>query len=187
MRIVAGKAKGRQLFTPKSQKVRPTGDRVKESLFNMIAPFIEDAIVFDLFAGTGNLGLEAVSRGAVKAYFSDNNKKSLEIVRKNIDITNADSYCYVIDSGYEQALKIIDEKIDVFFLDPPYNKGYIHNCINLILSYDRMADEGIIVIEHSPKEEMSEHYPNLELVKRKRYGITMISIFKYTQEKSSDI
>lgn len=179
MRIVAGRAKGQPLVTPKNQKIRPTGDRVKESIFSMIAPFIEDAVVFDVFAGTGNLGLEAISRGAAKAYFSDNNKRSLEIVKKNINITNTRSYCHVIHSGYEQALKMVDEKIDIFFLDPPYNKGYIFNCTDLILSYDRLSNGGIIVIEHSPEEEMSEHFSNLKLIKRKKYGITMISILKY--------
>ncbi|MDD3169680.1 MAG: RsmD family RNA methyltransferase, partial [Eubacteriales bacterium] len=84
MRIIAGDFKGKRLFTPKDSKIRPTTDKVKESIFNMIAPYLEDAVAIDLFSGTGNLGLEAISRGAKRCYFGDKSRESMELTRQNI-------------------------------------------------------------------------------------------------------
>lgn len=177
MRIIAGDAKGRILFTPKNLDVRPTGDKIKESIFSMIDSYIEDSVVIDLFAGTGNLGLEAISRGAREAYFIDNNYTSLNIVKKNIEITGYIKESHVIYANYEKAIKDMNTKANIIFVDPPYNKGHIKNSIKLISYYEILSDKGIIVIEHSINE-MYDETPGLELIKSKKYGITMISILR---------
>ncbi|NLK73498.1 MAG: 16S rRNA (guanine(966)-N(2))-methyltransferase RsmD [Clostridiales bacterium] len=177
MRIIAGDAKGRNLFTPKNQDVRPTGDRVKESIFSMIDSYIEDAVVIDMFAGTGNLGLESISRGAREAYFIDNNYTSIDIVKKNIETTGYFKESHVIHANYEKAIKNLNIKADIIFLDPPYNKGHIDNCLRLISKYGILSSKGIIVIEHST-DEIWEDISDFELLKSKKYGITMISILR---------
>lgn len=180
MRIIAGEARGRQLYTPKNNDIRPTGDRVKGSIFNMIGSYIDDAVIIDLFAGTGNLGLEAISRGASKVYFIDKSSKSLEIVKKNIDVTGFKKYCHLIHGDFEKALANINEKVDVFFIDPPYNKGYITVCLKHITAYDMLSSNGIVVIEHSLKEKINDNLNRygLDLFKQKKYGTTMVSIYR---------
>lgn len=180
MRIIAGEAKGRKLIAPKNQDVRPTGDRVKESIFNMISPYINGAVVIDIFAGTGNLGLEAISRGAEKVYFVDNSLSSLDVVKKNISITGFSKQSTVIKSHYERALKDIPQKADLFFIDPPYNKGYVMDCVRCISLHEKISDGGVLVIEHN-NEEVPDEFDGFSLIKRKRYGITTISILRYSQ------
>ncbi len=180
MRIIAGEAKGRKLIVPKNLDIRPTGDRVKESIFNMISPYVGGAVVVDVFAGTGNLGLEAISRGAEKVYFVDSSPLSLEMVKENISITGFSEQSSIIKGHYERALKDIPQKADIFFLDPPYNKGYVMDCVRCISSYEKVSHEGILVIEHN-KEEVPDKYEKFQLIKRKRYGITTISILRYSQ------
>jgi len=182
MRIIAGEAKGRKLTTPKNQDVRPTGDRVKESIFNLISPYVEGAIVVDLFSGTGNLGLEAISRGAEKVFFVDSSFSSITTIKRNINVTGFSNQSYVIHSHYEKALKNMTEKADIFLIDPPYNKGYVMDCIEKISSYDVISDGGILMIEHSNEEKVYEKFGNVELIKRKRYGDTTISILRYRKE-----
>lgn len=182
MRIISGKARGRKLISPQNDDVRPTGDRVKESIFNMIHPYISDSIIIDLFAGTGNLGLEAISRGAKKAYFVDNNPTSLDIVKKNIHITGFQDCCNVIYANFEKGMEKIEESGDVFFLDPPYNKGYIMKCIDLIIKENKLNNDGIIVAEHSVGEIIPDDVAGLELIKNKKYGMTMVSILRRSLE-----
>lgn len=184
MRIIAGEARGRKLFSPKDQnKIRPTGDRVKEAIFSMIQPYIVDAVVIDLFAGTGNLGLEALSRGASKAYFVDNHLTSLSIIQNNIQTVKYEACSEVINASYEQALKQrINESAHLIFLDPPYNKGLAIKSMEYICTYDKLSNGGIIVVEHSVDEKMDDELYNLKLIKRKKYGTTVVSMYKKDME-----
>lgn len=178
MRIIAGDFKGRKLVTPKNYDVRPTGDKVKGSIFSMISSYICDAVVIDLFSGTGNLGLEALSRGASKAYFIDKSKVSLDIVKENIQKLGVEDLSNVINLTFDKALDTIDECVDIIFLDPPYNKGLIKLSIENILSKNKLVAEGIIVAEHSIDEIVEDLPLQLNLLKEKTYGDTIVSIYK---------
>ncbi len=187
MRIIAGEAKGRKLTTPKNQDVRPTVDRVKESIFNLISPYINDSVVVDLFAGTGSLGLEAISRGAAKVYFIDNSLSSISILKKNINITGFSEKSRIIHSHYGKALKNLPEKADIFLIDPPYNKGYVMDCVEKISVNEAVSDGGILMIEHGNEEKVPEKFDGIKLIKRKRYGITEISILRYARQNGDSI
>ena len=148
MRIIAGDFKGRRLFAPKDSRIRPTTDKVKESIFSMVAPYLEDAVVIDLFSGTGNLGLEALSRGAARCYFGDKSRESLELTRQNIAHCGAQDRSVPILGEYEYALRKIREQADLIFLDPPYKEGLMEDCIQMISELSLLSADGVIVAEH---------------------------------------
>lgn len=158
--------------------VRPTIDRVKESLFNMISPYIMDAIVLDLFSGTGNLGLESISRGAEKTYLVDQSKKSIQVIQENVNILGFEDQCKIMQCDYHVALNQIKEKADIIFLDPPYNKGLIDESISDIMKLELLNEDGIIVAEHSKDEIIQTDYEDLEIIKNKKYGNLTITIYR---------
>ena len=178
MRIIAGSARGRKLISPSDYDVRPTIDRVKESMFNIINPYIRDAVILDLFSGTGNLALEALSRGAEKAYLVDNSRKSLSIIKENIEILKFQEKCTVIENDYISAIKDMKEKVDIIFLDPPYNKEFISNSLSIIEQNDILNEDGIIVVEHKNEEKIPSDNEYLEIIKSKKYGIMTITIYR---------
>jgi len=178
MRIIAGSSRGRKLISPSDSDVRPTIDRVKESMFNIINPYIRDAVILDLFSGTGNLALEAISRGAEKAYLVDNSRKSLSIIKENIELLKFQEQCTVIENDYISAIKDMKEKIDIIFLDPPYDEGFISKSLSIIEQNDILNEDGIIVAEHKNAEEMPPGNEYLEIIKSKKYGIMTITIYR---------
>ena len=132
MRIISGKYKGRMLKGFDIKGTRPTMDRVKESLFAIILPYLKNSKCLDLFAGSGSLGLEALSNGALNCTFVDNNKTIIKILKNNIkDIDN----CILINSDFKKYLKTTDQKFDVIFLDPPYANNWIDTCLKIIKTY----------------------------------------------------
>lgn len=177
MRIIAGDLKGMRLSPPAGNKVRPTTDKVKESIFNIIMGYLEDAVVVDLFAGTGNLGLEAISRGAAKCYFGDNSKDSIALVKKNIASCKVQNKSVTIFGDYPFVLSKISEKADVIFLDPPYAVGAIEECLRVISESDVLSEEGIVVTEHDSKEGLPERVGSLYKDKEKRYGTVGITVY----------
>ncbi|MFA5527141.1 MAG: 16S rRNA (guanine(966)-N(2))-methyltransferase RsmD [Peptostreptococcales bacterium] len=183
MRIIAGDFKGTKLITPKTDDIRPTGDKIKGAIFNMIAPYIYNAIIIDLFAGTGNLGLEALSRGANKVYFVEKSKISLDILKENIRKLGVENQSVVMNRTSSKALDDIKECADIIFLDPPYNQGFIKKSIDEILQKNVLADEGLIVAEHSKNEELKELPLELHLFKEKIYGDIAVSIYIKNQER----
>ena len=179
MRIISGTAKGTKLYTLDGLNTRPTLDRVKESIFNIIQNDIEDSIVLDLFSGSGNLGIEALSRGAKYAYLVDNNPKAIDIIKKNInnlDINNVK----VIKKDYKQALKYLkenDKKLDIIFLDPPYKTDYIEESIKLITEYNLLSEDGLIICESNDVDRIV--YPDVYSCKvNKKYSDKHIQILK---------
>jgi len=171
MRVISGKYKGRKLEGFNIDGTRPTMDRVKESLFGIIQNKIQDSICLDLFAGSGNLGIEALSNGAKQCYFVDNNKEVIKILKRNLkDIPNS----ILINDDYRSALKNLNIKFDIIFLDPPYKFNLINKAIEDIINYDLLNDDGIIVCEY----ETEEIKCNLELIKEKKYGSKYIKIYK---------
>lgn len=183
MRIITGEYRGRKLETPIGYDVRPTTDKVKEAIFNLLQNEIYDSVCVDLFAGTGSLGLEALSRGAKRCYFCDNARASLNLVKTNIKICGAGDKSMVLAGDFTKTLTRIKEKADIFFLDPPYAAGLYEKCFALIESLDLLSDEGIIIAEHGKYDEMPEQIGRLVKVKERRYGKIVVSIYQYAAEE----
>lgn len=177
MRIITGEYKGRRLESPKDRSIRPTTDKVKEAIFSIIAFDIPDAVCVDLFAGTGNLGLEALSRGAARCYFGDKSRESIAIVRKNINMCGAQDKSIIMAGEYQKVLASLREKADIFFLDPPYKDGLTEDCISLIAENDLLAEDGIIIAEHSKDEKLPDEIAGFTKIKERKYGAIIISIY----------
>ena len=133
MRIISGKARGTKLYTLEGTNTRPTLDRVKESIFNIIQNEIEDATVLDLFAGSGAIGLECLSRGAKKAVLCDKSKEAIQIIKRNIEKTHMEEKAQIINADYENCLeKLKNEQFDIIYIDPPYATNYIFKSLEKI-------------------------------------------------------
>lgn len=175
MRIISGKFKGKKLIGFDIEGTRPTMDRIKESLFGMIQSNLKNSVCLDLFAGSGSLGLEALSNGAKCCYFVDNNKIIIDILSKNLkDINNA----YIIKDNYEEALKQFKKlniKFDLVFLDPPYLLNLINNSLLNLIELDLLSKEAIIVCEYT--QEKINNY-DLNLIKEKQYKDKIIKIYQ---------
>lgn len=182
MRIITGDLKGRRLYSPTDNKIRPTSDKVKESIFNMIAEYTEDAIVIDLFCGTGNMGLEAISRGARRVYFIDKARESILLTKKNIAHCKSEDKAILIGADYERGLTAIKEKVDLIFLDPPYKAGYLEDCIKRIDKASLLAPRGILVCEHSSEERLPDSIESMVKLKEKRYGKSIVDLYWHNQE-----
>lgn len=176
MRIIGGKHRGTKLYTLEGQDTRPTLDRVKESLFNILSPKLHDAIVLDLFAGSGALGLEATSRGAKKVFLCDNAKKAMHIIEQNVDKIKPKSEIQLLRLDYLKALAFLEkkhEKIDIIFLDPPYLTDFSQKACEQILAYDLLSPNGIIVIETDRKDEIIEDINKMngfDIYDQRKYG-----------------
>lgn len=147
MRIIAGSARSLPLKTPEGIDTRPTTDRIKETLFNMLQSDIQGCVFFDFFSGSGGIGLEAISRGAKCAYFVENNKNALECIRHNIAFTKFDGQAYVINRDVRDAIPTIDEKADIIFMDPPYSLEIESDIMLLLKKSNCLKDDTIIIIE----------------------------------------
>ncbi len=180
MRVVAGKYRSRQLKTVKSSLTRPTTDKNKESMFNMIGPFFQGGVVLDLFAGSGGLGIEAMSRGCDKLYSVDKQYAAFQVVRENLgNLGIENAQVYKLD--YNKALeKFSQDKIrfDLVFLDPPYGKGLVDGILEFLVGSHMLSDGAIIVVEEL-KEVTFELPGNLHVKKRHEYGITALTILEY--------
>ena len=172
MRIISGKYKGKKLKGFDIDGTRPTMDRVKESIFGMIQGYIKDSTVLDLFAGSGSLGLEAISNGARKLILIDNNYKVTDVLKNNI--TSFDDDIEVITIDYKKYLKSADEKFDIIFLDPPYRAGLLNKALKIIEEREIIKKDGIIICEF----ENIKIETNLKLIKEKKYGPKTVHIYK---------
>ncbi len=177
MKVISGLYKGRKIEGFDIDGTRPTMDRVKESLFAMIQDYVKDGVVLDLFAGSGNLAIEALSEQANFAYLVDNNKKAIEMIKKNIKNININN-CEVIYSDYRQALKSFTKgQFDVIFLDPPYKTNFIEESLKIIDESNLLKDNGIIVCESDGLDKIvySDRYKSF---KEKKYGDKWVVILK---------
>lgn len=179
MRVISGDSRGRKLKTPEGYDVRPTTDNVKESIFNIISFDIEGAKVLDLFAGTGQMGIEALSRGAAEAVFIDNSRTSLNTVRENLALCGYKAT--VIQSDAVAFLKSAP-KFDIIFIDPPYDSELYHPVLEGIMEFDILNENGIIITECRKEYEMPELRPPYVLLKEYTYGrIKIIKITRRTE------
>lgn len=177
MRVIAGEYKGRKLQAPRNNDVRPTTDKVKEAMFSILMPYLEGASCLDLFAGTGGLGLEALSRGAEYCLFCDRERESIALVKENIRLCQAEKKSRVIFGDYMKALEKADRKFDIIILDPPYSSGIYEKCLTSIDKLDLLTDEGIIIAEHEKYADLPESTGNLVMLKEKRYGKTLLTLY----------
>lgn len=153
MRVVAGKYRGKNLASPKDDRVRPTTTRIKETLFNVLQGYSQDAVVLDLFAGSGALGIECISRGAKEVTFVDNSKDSIELVRKNLQ--GIDGNFKVVNSDFSGVLRnayVTGKKFDMIFVDPPYASGLGELALGMIFDLDLLDKDGVIVFEHGSEK-----------------------------------
>lgn len=164
MRVISGKARGTNLETLNGNNTRPTLDRIKESLFNIIQGDIISAKVLDLFSGSGALGIESLSRGAISCVLCDNSKDAINIINKNLKKTHLEESTTVINNDYLKALNLLkNEKFDVIFIDPPYEANIAVDSINKIMELDLLSKEGIIILETDNKERELESLKNINV------------------------
>lgn len=164
MRVISGIARGTNLETLEGNNTRPTLDRVKEALFNIIQNQIMDASVLDLFSGSGALGIEALSRGAKFCTMCDKSYEAIRVINKNIKKTHLEEKVKVINNDYKKALKLLQgQKFDLIFIDPPYAKDFAVDSIKNIIELDLLADDGIIILETDNKEREIENLNKLDV------------------------
>ena len=184
MRIITGSLKGRRLKSPQTNDVRPTSDKVKEAMFDMLYPYLSDGFIcMDVFAGSGNLGLEAISRGAKTVYFSDSSRESLALVKENVRDCNVTDNAVLLAGDFKSNIKRVHDKVDIYFLDPPYAAKMIPDAIKAIIESGNLKKNGIIVCEHSHKDEFPEDYMGLKAVKQRRYGAIGVTIYQKLSEE----
>jgi len=178
VRVISGKARGLNLYSPEGNDTRPTLDRVKEALFSMLLPYIQEAKVLDLFAGSGALGIEALSRGAYKAYFIDDSDKAIECVRKNVSISKFQEESVILKKTAEDFLNTTDEKFDIIFIDPPYSKGLYSDVLRSIYEYNVLSDEGLIVVEWDFDIGFTNEIEFFSVLKEKKYGRVGVTLLR---------
>jgi len=175
MRIIAGEFKGRRLKTVKGMNTRPTADKVKGAIFNILGNKISGTKVLDLFAGTGNLSLEALSRGSDKVWLIEKNHNSVEVIRTNLKFLSDPSRAIVYKEDAFRFLKNnIDLKFDLIFLDPPYSQGMVDKALLQIIEHNMLTPTGVIVVETAVDESLAEDINPLEIRIIKEYGDTKI-------------
>ena len=178
MRVITGKARGTVLKAPDGMKTRPTADRVKEALFSIIQFDIPNATVLDLFAGSGQLGIEALSRDAKLAVFVDEQSKVCKLITENLNKTKLEKFSRVICCDYEFFLKNCHEKFDIVFLDPPYAENFLENALFLITEIDILQSGGIIVTERPAGKDLLFDFPGYVRSKDYKYSNTVLTIFR---------
>ena len=184
MRIIAGNLRGKKIFYPDDKKTRPLRDMVKESIFNLIENSnkynlqIDKSNILDLFSGSGSFGLECISRGAKKVFFFENYSEALKVLRKNILELKLSKKCKIFEKNclnFNEYQKIIDEKFDIIFIDPPFKERKINLLIERVLSREILSDTGIVIIHRHKKDDViiSDKFQTLDI---RSYGISKIII-----------
>lgn len=179
MRVVSGKLRGMKLNTIEGDSTRPTRDIVKEALFSILMNDIEDSIFLDLFSGSGAVGIEAISRGAKEAIMVDLNPACVKIIRENVKKAKIEENVRIYNTDYKMALKKLQgQKIDIAYIDPPYNREMGVDAVLRMSEYDLLSNEGIIIIETDSKEEIPSIIGRYEKYNYKRYGRNILSFYR---------
>ena len=178
MRVISGKARGINLKTPDGLKTRPTIDRVKEALFSIINFDIPTSQVLDLFGGTGQLGIEALSRGAKSAVFVDQREDACKLIKENLRRTKLEQDARVVRMDYLDYLKRCREKFDIIFLDPPYAEVFLENALKCITEIDILQSGGIIVAERPLGKELPWDFEGYTRSKDYKYGKVLLTIYR---------
>lgn len=181
VRVVAGERKGMPLKAISGTTTRPTTDKVKESIFNIIGPFFDGGIVLDLFAGSGGLGIEALSRGAEKAIFIEKDRKAFQTLKENVEKCRYDTVSEFYCTDAQRAVKALlkrDIQIHYLFVDPPYKKHEYYDLITVLVEGGKLAEDAIIVCEHSIDVELAQNYGLFTCNRKETYGSSVISIYR---------
>lgn len=178
MRVISGKARGTQLKTPEGLNTRPTTDRVKEALFSIIHFDLPGAEVLDLFGGTGQLGIEAISRGAKRAVFVDAGDRACRLIRENLKRTRMEQEGTVIRCDYLEYLDGCREQYDIIFLDPPYAEVFLENALKRITEIDILRSGGIIIAERPLGKELPWEFEGYARSKDYKYGKTLLTVYR---------
>lgn len=179
MRIIAGKKKGLNIKTIDGDSTRPTRDMVREALFSILTNKIYDSRFLDLFAGSGAIGIEALSRGATFAVFTDINYKCVRVIEENITKAGFSEQAQVYNADYKLALKKLKEnKFDIIYIDPPYNKGMGIDAIERISEYQLLSEDGVLILETDTNEEVPNEIGIYEKYNNKRYGRNILNLFR---------
>ncbi len=182
MRITAGIHKGRKLASLPGIGTRPTSGKVREAIFNICRPVVADANVLDLFAGTGALGLEALSRGAGKAVFVDSDRRGIEIIRKNIAACRETDRTTVIRADITANLNMLPAAgihFDIVFMDPPYLSHAVHPALHNLAATGTLTTGARVIVEHDPYENIPEEMAGMQLIDRRKYGKTLVTFLKW--------
>jgi len=188
MRIISGTSKGRKLVTLKSPSLRPTSDRVKESIFNILREEIEGGMVLDLFAGTGNLGIEALSRGAKKVIFVEKGRHALGLIQRNLAQFGLEEQSEILPTDANRAIGILKQRgktFDLIFMDPPYEKGLIEETLTKLSSHQIYHRDSILVIEHHRRELLPPIINRWNLIRQRQMGDTVISFLTPREDHAS--
>jgi 16S rRNA (guanine966-N2)-methyltransferase len=178
LRVIGGKLRGRKLSSLRGAAIRPTADRHREAIFNILAGRIQDAVVLDLFAGTGALGIEALSRGARYAVFIDHHKDAISAIARNLKLCRFEDRSKIIQWDIAKNLNCIrmtDQKFDLIFMDPPYQKNLVGPALSHLQHVQAAAGDARIVVEHSPFETISPDFGAYEILDQRKYGKTLVS------------
>ena len=177
MRVITGTARGRRLETLEGEDVRPTTDRIKEAVFSIIQFETEGRTFLDLFAGSGQMGIEALSRGAAQAFFVDSAKRSVEVIKRNLKTTRLEDNARVFQMDYHGFLSMNTTPVDIAFLDPPYRSGLLQEA--LPLTAKAMRDTGVIIVENPLDEALEAQYGDFVPDRQYRYGKISITTFRH--------
>ena len=186
MRVITGSARGRRLKELEGMETRPTTDRVKEGLFSALQFDIEGRRVLDLFAGTGQLGIECLSRGAASAVFVDRRADAVKLIRENLKTTELTDRAKVVSGDSMEYLKSLREQFDLIFLDPPYAAGLLEPAISQIAKFDILAPHGIIVPEHPVEKAMPALAEPYRIQKTYRYGKIALTLYRRSANEQNE-
>ena len=180
MRVFGGTLQGRRLQTCRVASLRPTSEKIREAIFNILAPSLAEGPVLDLFAGIGSLGIEALSRGMERAVFVERNATIISLLKKYIKNCHLEEKCEVIGFPVSKGLKILksrNEKFALIFLDPPYQEKLAGKTLLEICEAKIVTQDGLVIVEHSSKEILEESYGSLKMYDQRTYGQTLVSFF----------
>lgn len=180
MRIISGKARGTKLNTLEGEQTRPTLDRVKESIFNIIQNELEETVFVDIFSGSGAIGLEALSRGAKKAILCDKSREAIAIIKSNVEKTHFQEKAQIINADFEKCLKEIKEEVDYIYIDPPYKTDYILKSLKNLEESEIIKEETKIILETDDEERILKQIESLkfDIIDKRKYGIAHIIFLK---------
>ncbi|MFZ7104490.1 MAG: 16S rRNA (guanine(966)-N(2))-methyltransferase RsmD [Peptococcaceae bacterium] len=185
MRVIAGSCRGKRLKSVKGYSTRPTADRVKEAIFNVLTPQVKGTKVLDLFAGTGSIGIEALSRGSDFVCFVDKDRKAVQVIKENLSGCKLTDRAQILPLDYLKALNILKSKninFDLIFLDPPYKMLIIEAILEKIIRLNLLAKDGVIIAETAQDSNLAIEYEDLVKVRENIYGDTKITYFQFHEE-----
>ncbi len=188
MRIIGGRYRGQRIRVPQGGRTRPTSDRVREAIFDMLGDVPRGVVVLDLYAGSGALGLEALSRGSDRAIFVDSSREACRIIRDNAEALGVTDKCLIMKRDVEEFLRRYDDRerrAQLIFMDPPYARGFPRGALDLLLSWSGLGDPALIVMEMASSsaralEESGTFDENLTLMRRRNYSHTAVVIFRFS-------